>query len=103
MAAGRLLNAACSCLAVVNQTYFANGWGVNWPEALRSPLLPNALEAIAEALWAFQNIPSAVNAADELAAHVLNILRHEMKAATEAEPAADVFRDADAFILEYVN
>ena len=50
MAAGRLLNAACNCITVVNQTYFANSWGVNWPEALRLPLLPSALEATAEAL-----------------------------------------------------
>ena len=98
-----MLNAACNCLALVNQTYFANGWGANWPEALRLPLRPNTLEATAEALLACRDIPSVVNAADELAAHVLNVLRHEMEAATEAEPAAGVFRDSDAFILEYVN
>jgi hypothetical protein len=98
-----LLNAACNCLALVSQTYFASGWGPSLPEALRLPIRPARFAELADILTSAPNEVAVLGAADALAREVRALIRSEMAAFAKPSPAHEVLAEGYPFVFEYVN
>ncbi|HEX2864514.1 MAG TPA: nucleotidyltransferase domain-containing protein, partial [Deinococcales bacterium] len=101
-AGAELLNAACNCLGLLNQTAFTRGWGSNWPEVLALPIIPPGLEASAAVLLAGADAQAARVTGAGLAREVRDLIR-EPEASLPGEAPEAVFGGAYPFVVEYLS
>jgi hypothetical protein len=102
--AGRnLAHAAVNCLALVNQTYFARGWGTNFSQILELPCQPPSFEPLLRAILLPENREGMLAAAEELGRAVRRILAEAQTDVTAPESPQEVFRDFYFFVFEYAN
>jgi hypothetical protein len=100
--AGRkFVNSAISCLALVNQTYFSEGWGANLSQVLALPQKPDDLEDLIRAIIVPRDTGRSLSEADRLAKEVRSILRTAQASLAESAEAQDVFADFYFFVFEY--
>ena len=104
-ASWRFVNSAVNCLALVNQTYFAKGWGANWRAVLQLRQKPDRLEELVHAIvtpaGSDEALAAALAAADRLAQDVRRILREAQASTAEPATVREVFSDFYPGIFEY--
>jgi hypothetical protein len=102
--AGRkFVNSAVNCLALVNQTYFTQGWGANLSQVLAMVQKPDGLEDLIRAIIMPQDTDRMLEEANRLAQEVREILRTAQASIPEPDDAQDVFKDFYFFVFEYKN
>lgn len=100
LAAWQLVQSGFTCLALVNQTYFASGRGADLAEVLALPVQPPGLERLVTALTSSTRSEQVREAAIEF----VRRCRAVVAAAREPEfapPLASAFGDAHPGVLEY--
>lgn len=99
----RFVASAVNCLALVNQTYFAKGWGANLGQALTLVQRPADLATLITAVVLPSDAASLLAGAQGLAAEVRSILLAAQAELATPENAGRVFKDFYPGIFEYVG
>jgi hypothetical protein len=99
----KFVNSTVNCLALVNQTYFTQGWGANLPQVLKMPQKPAGLEEMMRNIIMPQDADSMLEAANRLAKEVRGILLAAQASISEPAGVRQVFKDFYFFVFEYKN
>lgn len=99
----RFLASAVNCLALINQTYFAKGWGANFGQALALAQRPDDLAEAIAAIVQPASFDTLLAAAIGLTQEVRSLLLAAQAAMAAPGDAREVFQDFYPGIFEYVS
>lgn len=86
-----LVTAVLQSLGFANETYFVRGWGQNWEQVRRLPVLPDALEALIGTIMAERDCGRISAACEELIERTRSLLVAQQRTVAEARSLSEVF------------
>jgi predicted nucleotidyltransferase len=99
-AAWEYVNSVLDCLALLNQTWFAKGWGANTGELERLRRRPGRLEESIRSIVLRPAGDQQLAAADRLTGEVRQILLEAQAGVAVPAPAVEVFKDFFPIVVE---